>query len=175
MKHSKLFNAKLITAFAALLVALAAWTPASAQAGCKHSGQSIKKISKKNARSAIGCLFNKKRSARNVKRDGSLEKAAQGHSSVMAAKNCYSHQCPGEPNLRDRIARTGYMRGSSNYGLGEVIMIANARASARQIVGAWMNSSGHASNIKNSGWEHTGIGLSIKRGAVYATADFGRR
>jgi len=163
------------TSILVLLLALAVWAPASAQAGCKHSGESVKSVSKKNARAAIGCLFNQKRSARNVKRDGDLERAAQNHASVMAAQNCYSHQCSGEPDLRQRAARTGYMRGSTSYGLGEVILVMSAKASSRQIVSAWMGSSAHRSNIQNSSWEHTGVGVAIRRGGVYATGDFGRR
>jgi len=158
-----------------LLLALAASVPPSAQAGCKNSGEQIRKVSKKNARAAIGCLFNKERSGQNVKRDGDLERAAQGHSSVMAAQDCYSHQCSGEPDLRTRVGRTGYMRGSSSYGLGEVILILSAKASPRQVVNAWMGSSEHASNITNKTWEHAGIGVSIRRGAVYTAGDLGRR
>ena len=173
MKTSKL----LIPLLAApvLFLFLAAGAPGAAQAGCKNSGDPVRSISKKNARAAIGCLFNKERSARNVKRNGDLETAAQRHAGVMAAQNCYSHQCAGEPNLRARVERTGYASGSSNYGIGEVILILSAKASARQLVNVWMGSSSHASNIRNSSWEHTGIGLSFRRGAVYATGDFGRR
>ena len=158
-----------------ILLALATVVPASAQAGCKNSGDPVRSITKKNARSAINCLFNKERTGQNVKRNGDLEQAAQSHSSVMAARNCYAHQCPGEGNLQQRVARTGYYSGSSNWGLGEVIIVANVRASSRQIVNAWMNSSGHASNIKNSGWDHVGIGLARRGAAVFVTGDFGRR
>ena len=159
----------------ALLVFLLFGAPATAQAGCNHSGDSVKRISKKNARQAITCLFNKGRSAPNVKRNGDLEQAAQGHSSVMARKRCVSHQCPGEADLKQRVARTGYLNGASGYELGEVIIYGTSGASPRQMVDKWMNSSSHRSTITKSSFDHVGVGLSMEGGMVYATADFGHR
>jgi len=159
----------------ALVIFFVFGMPATAQAGCNHSGQSVKNISKKNARSAITCLFNKGRSAPNVKRNGDLERAAQGHSAVMARKRCVSHQCPGEADLKQRVARTGYLNGASGYELGEVIIYGPSGASPRQMVDKWMNSSSHRSTITKSSFKHVGVGLSMDGGMVFATADFGHR
>ena len=177
MTHTTLTIKPFFGLLAALIavLALSAGVPASAQAGCSHSGDPVRNISKKNARSAINCLFNKERSSQNVKSNGDLREASQRHSSVMAAQNCYSHQCSGEGDLRARVARTGYLNGSSNWEIGEIIIIGGDKNSARQIVGAWMNSSGHRANIMKSSYEHVGIGISFRRGLVYASGDFGRR
>ena len=164
-----------LLAFLLAVLAFAAGVPASAQAGCNHSGESVRSITKDNARAAIGCLFNKERSADNVKGNGDLHDAAQSHSAVMASQNCYSHQCSGEGNLLQRVARTGYLRGSSSYELGEVILIASDKASSRQIVSAWMGSPGHRANIMRSSYDHVGVGLSIRSGRVYASGDLGSR
>ncbi len=158
-----------------VFLALALGAPAPAQAGCPHSGESVRSISKGNARAAIGCLFNKERSAENVEDNGDLHDAAQNHAATMAAQNCYSHQCSGEGDLRERVARTGYLRGASDYELGEVILIAKAKASSRQIVNAWMNSPGHNANITKSSYDHVGVGLSIRNGRAYVSGDFGSR
>ena len=158
-----------------IVLGLFASTPASAQAGCSHSGDSLKRISKKNARSAIGCLLNKGRSAPNVRRHGDLERAAQNHSAVMASKHCLSHQCPGEPNLKERVARTGYLRGASNYELGEIILYGRSRSSPRKIVDKWLNSPPHRSVITKSSFDHVGVGLAHDSGLVFVTADFGHR
>jgi len=171
VKASKLFLVPVI----ALVLLLLAGMPATAQAGCNHSGKSVKNMSKKNARSAIACLFNKGRSAPNVKRNGDLEKAAQGHSAVMANKRCVSHQCPGEAALKERVARTGYLKGASGYELGEVVLYGSSGASPRQIVDMWMNSSSHRSTIRHSSFDHVGVGLAMDGGMVFATADFGHR
>jgi uncharacterized protein YkwD len=155
--------------------ALSAASAPSAEASCRHSGKSVKNISKKNARQAMLCLMNKGRSAKNLKRNGDLERAAQNHAGVMASKNCFSHQCPGEPSLKERVARTGYLSGSSNYGLGEVIIVQRAKASPRRLVRKWLESSSHASVIRKSSFDHVGIGLSIRNGFVWSAADFGYR
>ncbi|MDQ3729151.1 MAG: CAP domain-containing protein [Actinomycetota bacterium] len=157
------------------VLALGAGVPASAQAGCAKSGEPVRSISKKNARAAIGCLFNKERTAANVKRNGDVETAAQRHSGVMASKYCYSHQCPGEPDLKERIARTGYLRGASGFELGEVIHRLVDNASPRQIVREWMNSPPHGDAIRKSSYDHVGIGISIRGGLVFATGDLARR
>ena len=156
-------------------VALAATAPAPAQANCSHSAESVNRISKKNARSAIQCLFNKMRSAKNVKRNGNLEQAAQNHSSTMASSGCFSHQCLGEPNLRDRVARTGYLRGASGWELGEVILVAHDQTSSRNIANAFGSSSSHRATITKSSFDHVGIGISFRGGRVYVTGDFGHR
>lgn len=159
----------------ALFVILAAGMPATAQAGCTYSDKPVRSISKKQARSAIGCLFNKERSAGNVKRHGNLEEAAQNHSAVMAKKKCLSHQCSGEPDLRERVARTGYLRGSNGYELGEIILADKAKRTSRDIVKGWLNSPPHRANLNKSSYNHVGVGVSIRDGLVYATADFGHR
>jgi uncharacterized protein YkwD len=159
----------------ALLISLGFGMPAAAQAGCHHSGDQIRSITKKNARNAIGCLFNKERSAKNVKRHGALKKAAQGHSAVMASQRCVSHQCSGEANLPVRVSRTGYLRGASSYKLGEIVLADSAKSSSREIVRRWVNSSGHRAVLMDSAYDHVGIGLSIRDGSVYATGDFGSK
>ena len=171
MKASTTF---LITA-TTVLVSLAVGMPAAAQANCNHSGDPVRSISKKNARAAIACLFNDRRSAPNVKRRGDIEKAAQNHTGVMVRQWCLSHQCSGEPNLKVRVERTGYLRGASGYELGEIILNGPAKSSARQIVSRWMNSSGHRAVIVKSSYDHVGVGLAIRNGVVFATGDFGHR
>lgn len=167
----------LLAAVAALLgvFALSAAAPPPAEAGCKKSGKSVRNISKKTARNAMVCLFNKGRSARNVKRNGDLKQAAQNHAGVMASHECFSHQCGGEPSLKERVARTGYLSGTSSYGLGEVIIVQRAKASPRRLVRKWLDSSSHASVIRNSTFDHVGVGLSIRDGFVWSAADFGHR
>jgi uncharacterized protein YkwD len=162
---------------AALLTfaALAAGAPDSAQAGCHKSGKAVKNISKQTARNAMVCLFNKGRSARNLRRVAGLKSSAQYHSGVMASRECFAHQCPGEPSLKERVARTGYLRGAEGYGLGEIIICQPASASPRRLVRLWMNSSGHRSVIQKSSFNHVGVGLSIRNGFVWSTADFGHR
>ena len=167
----------ILTPVVALLtfLVIAAAGPASAQAGCNKSGKSVERISKKTARNAIVCLFNKGRSAKNVKSVGNLKQAAQWHASVMAQQRCLSHQCPGEPNLQQRVARSGYLRGASGYELGEIVLAQPDNVSPRQIVKMWMGSSGHRAVIRKSSFDHVGVGLSIRNGDVWAAADFGHK
>ena len=156
-------------------LALAAAVPETAQAGCHKSGKSVSNMSKKTARDAIVCLFNKGRSAQNLKRNGRLKDAAQAHASVMASQRCFSHQCPGEPSLKDRVARTGYLSGATGYELGEVIINQRDKASPRRIARKWLDSPDHSAIIRKSTFDHVGVGLSVRNGFVWAAADFGHR
>lgn len=167
----------LLLPLAALLAfaALAAGAPDSAQAGCNKSGKAVKNISKQTARNAMVCLFNKGRSAPNLRRVAGLKTSAQNHSGVMAAKQCFSHQCPGEPSLKERVARTGYLRGAEGYELGEIIICRPANATPRELVRLWLNSSSHRAVIQKSSFNHVGVGLSIRNGVVWSAADFGHR
>ncbi|OXA44332.1 uncharacterized protein YkwD [Folsomia candida] len=73
--------------------------------------------------------------------DGRLESAARNHNNVMVAKNCFSHQCPGEPNLGTRVSQVGYTWTS----IGE--NIASGYPDCNAVVNGWMNSAGHRENI----------------------------
>lgn len=167
----------LLLPLAALLTfgALAAGAPDTAQAGCKKSGKAVKSISKQTARNAMVCLFNKRRSAPNLRRVAGLKSSAQNHAGVMAAKECFAHQCPGEPSLKERVARTGYLRGAEGYELGEIIIVQPANSSPRRLVRLWMNSSPHRAVIQKSSFDHAGVGLSIRDGFVWSAVDFGHR
>jgi uncharacterized protein YkwD len=159
----------------ALLATLAITSaqPTQAKAGCKFSTESVRSISKKKARTAIKCLINKERSP-NTKLRNDLNRAAQSHSATMAARHCLSHQCPGEAALPTRVARTGYLRGSRSYELGEIVLNAQDHANSRQIVRKWLGSPSHTATMKKSSFDHVGVGIARNGGLVYATADFGR-
>jgi uncharacterized protein YkwD len=59
----------------------------------------------------------------------------------MVAKNCFSHQCAGEPSFGDRITQAGYAWRSAGEN------IAARYADCPAVVNGWMNSAGHKANI----------------------------
>lgn len=146
-------------------------TPGAAQAGCKGSNDPTADISKNRARSAVACLINRERSARNVKTHRKLKRAAQEHTSTMRRKDCFSHQCPGEAPLKVRIARTGY---SNSPYAGEVLISYPSLATPRQIVAAWMRSEDHRRELLRARYKHIGVGLSVRGDHVYYTVDLAR-
>jgi uncharacterized protein YkwD len=109
---------------------------------------------------AVLTLVNAERGARGiapVSLHGQLTQAAQAHAADQFNRNCLtqlSHTGTDGSSPGDRIARTGL----SVRTWGE--NIACGQRTPAQVMTAWMNSPGHASNILNSSFTHIGISAS---------------
>jgi uncharacterized protein YkwD len=100
----------------------------------------------------------------------SLRKAARRHSTLMARREIFLHELPGEPGLAARIRRAGYT--GWDYAAEN---IAVGYSTPRGVVRAWMGSPGHRANILDCGLEHIGVGLTADDGVLWWTQDLGRR
>jgi uncharacterized protein YkwD len=132
------------------------------------------------------CLVNAERRARGLRRLRSnrrLDRAALAHVRDMVSRGFFAHDSPSGATVGDRIRRTGYLAGSVAWTVGENLAWGSgSRATARQIVDAWMGSPGHRANILNRSFNEVGVGIVIgaplARGmpaaATYNT-DFGFR
>jgi uncharacterized protein YkwD len=166
------------TALAALV--LVTTTVGSSEArggtGCGKTGVASKRSDRVrlvDARTAVRCLINEERTARNLRVRRKLNEAAQKHTRYMYRHNCFSHQCSGEPSTVERIRRAGYMRGTSAWRVGEVIALNRDKATPREVVRQWKNSPGHRAQILSSGYKHMGVGMIARRGKAYYTVTLG--
>jgi uncharacterized protein YkwD len=154
---------------ALLLIAgatLAAWfgppaAPGVASAGapCAHAGARPHQTSLTKLRKAMTCLVNRERAGRGLHQlspNGRLERAAQHHTDLMLAKDCFSHKCPGEPGFGRRVERTGYTHGYKRFRFAENIGYDNT---PRQMVGRWMRSSFNRHNILKRRFRDIGVGV----------------
>src|SRR5215216_873165 len=97
---------------------LSGWT--SQASACRGANRSPNGQSIDDARRAVTCLINRRRSQHHMRRvHGSvaLGIAAQTHSNAMATQNFFSHEGDGDP--MSRAAAAGYMIGARTWGLGE--------------------------------------------------------
>ncbi len=107
-------------------------------------------------------LINQERTSRGLAAltlNPKLISAAQHHATNMAQFNRLSHSIPEAdlPNLIDRINHYRY-----NYrSAGETI--AFGYPSAREVVNAWMNSSGHRDIILSTSYTQIGVGVRYNR------------
>jgi uncharacterized protein YkwD len=88
----------------------------------------------------------------------------------MADHRELSHQLPGEPDLATRVRLAGYTHWrllAENLAWGQ--------SSPRAVFRAWRSSAGHRANLDNCRLRHIGIGVLIRGGRPWVTADFGRR
>ncbi len=169
----------LVSYFAALVIisALLAGSAFSAQAadGCgRTAGQPTGSLSKPVVRKVVRCLVNLERGS-DLKGRRKLSRAAQRHSSHMQRSRCFDHFCSGEPSTESRIRSTGYFKGASNWGFGEVIARGRQGIAPRKIVKLWMESPSHRSTLLDSRFRHMGVGVSARKGKAYYTVDLGYR
>ncbi|MGI9019762.1 MAG: CAP domain-containing protein [Solirubrobacterales bacterium] len=173
----------LVACALAALAMLAALVPSDAQAAtaCKRYGDvQPQDIGRKEARRAVTCLVNRERNQHgrgDLNQDYRLVDAAVYHSSYMARKNCFSHQCPGEPSLLDRLRKANYLHGGlSRWAYGENIAYGIGPVGTPEaIVRGWMNSPPHRDAILSGTFRDIGVGFQSRGGKGFYTADFGLR
>ena len=143
--------------------------PLSEAAGaspCVRYGKAMPgELNKRQARSAVRCLLNRKREnhgLRGLRRSGRLKKAAQKHTRHMQNHGCFAHECPGEPSVLSRLKRVNYIHnGLRRWSYGENIAWGGSHlGTPKAIVRAWMRSPGHRHNILNPDFREIGIGFS---------------
>ncbi|OKH32662.1 hypothetical protein NIES2119_25610 [[Phormidium ambiguum] IAM M-71] len=108
-------------------------------------------------------------STQSVSINASLNRAAQAHSSDMAARQQMSHTGSNGSSAGQRAKQAGY--GSTfvaeNVGLGYT--------SASAVVNGWLKSPGHCRNIMNPAYNEAGVGAVRGRdGRLYWTMKLGR-
>jgi uncharacterized protein YkwD len=110
------------------------------------------------------------RGCREFRLNAALQLAARRHTALMVDAHELSHQLPGEAGLATRVARAGY----TNWRiLAE--NLAWGQSSPRAVFRAWVASAGHRANLDNCRLRDLGIGVIVRNGRPWVTADFGRR
>ncbi|MGI9019763.1 MAG: CAP domain-containing protein [Solirubrobacterales bacterium] len=143
-------------ALAVGLLGVLAPSPARA-AQCANAGAGIDDARARQLAGAARCLINEDRAQRDLRRLGSdsrLRKTAARHNEVMMREGCWSHECPGEPDLEGRIRRSGYLDGASRWIYAENFGCAQT---PRGMVSAWLNSAFHRENIRRAGFRDIGV------------------
>lgn len=175
-----------LIAAAAVFAASPATLSAHASACGKWGKTNPEKLSNPQARKAVMCLINRERDDHglgDLDRNRKLQKAAQRHNERMHGTGCFSHQCPGEPDLGRRLERVGYLGGGlSRWAYGENVAWGSGdRGTPRSIVTAWMNSPGHRAAILSRDFKELGVGFNDgtpgskgSEGGIF-TVDFGLR
>jgi uncharacterized protein YkwD len=101
--------------------------------------------------------------------DEGLTNAARQHAMAMAERRQLSHQFPGEPELRTRLAAN-----SSLYLVEAAENVAYAESADRAHDGL-MHSVHHRENLLHPSYNVVGIGVVRRGGLLYVVQDFGNR
>jgi len=146
-----------LTLGAFVAIAAAPGTTA-ALASCPHATAQPHKTSLANLRKAMRCLVNNKRAQRGLgrlKNNTHLAGAAQQHTKVMLREDCFEHRCQGEPGLKKRMKRSGYLTGADKYYYAEDLGFDHT---PRRMIKRLMNSKYNRRNILNGNFEDIGVG-----------------
>lgn len=167
--HPRLLGV-LLSALALLALELGAGTADAAP--CRGAEKPAYELKLKRAAQATRCLLNRERRSRGLaplRTNRAQRIAAVGQTKTMLRKRCFSHHCPGEPDLTTRLTRSRYLPCACSWSIGENIAWGSGPLSApRRIVASWMRSPGHRANILNGRFRHIGVG--IGRGSPTGTA-----
>jgi uncharacterized protein YkwD len=133
------------------------------ESACKGADKPSVGLSAPQVRKAFRCLVNERRRARDaapVADSQALQEAAQFHTRKMVKKGCLAHRCGNEPNLEQRVRRSGYLAGASRWQYSENT---GCGLSAEAMVANWMASQFHRVNVLEKNYRDVGIGVVRKR------------
>jgi uncharacterized protein YkwD len=166
----------------AALLAVAVLAPrASAGVSCQAAQASSADAAPAALAVATVCLINVERRAhglRPLRINSRLSRAAYAKAEDMVNRHYFAH---GPAPLREQIAPTGYLRGSTSWALGENLAWGwgDRHSTPRMVVDEWLHSPSHRRNVLKRGFRDIGVAVfevlpSGDPGATY-TAEFGRR
>jgi uncharacterized protein YkwD len=173
-----------LVAAAATLPVLPADDVDARQARCENRNVPFE-TAPKAARAALVCELRRVHTRRHLPRlhlDERLAKAARRHAADMVRHQYFSHYSPNGDSVADRARRTGYIKSSCSWQVGEVLAWGVAgRSTAAATVRAWMNSSEHRHILVSSRYSDLGLGAIAGTpekkypDGLTAAAVFGRR
>ena len=177
---------RLLTAggLAAVAMAGVAAEPSEAlAAGCANANARPAAASSATIARATACVMNAERRRHGLAAlslNQRLSKAARAHSRDMVERDYFAHTAPGGGTFVARIRRSGYLRATRRWRVGENIAWGvSASNSPRSIVQGWMDSPPHRKEILTRSYRDVGLGVAAGvpsstggQGATY-TADFG--
>jgi hypothetical protein len=99
--------------------------------------------------------------------NGDLAEAADAHNQWMTTHQCFTHQCEGEPSVKERIGAAGYQ-----YWLVSEVIGMNQQT-PEEIVAAWMGSPDHRGLLLSTVLKDIGCGYQESAWARVWTCDLG--
>lgn len=141
-------------------------TPADDEAGARPARCENRNVpfetAPKAARAALICELRRVHARRDLPRlhvDDRLAKAARRHAADMVRHKYFSHYSPDGDSVADRARRTGYIKSTCSWRVGEVLAWGVAgRSTAAATVRAWMNSSEHRHILISASYSDLGVG-----------------
>ena len=152
-----------------LLAAAILLLNAGQQVQASTSNEVIQLVNQARSQGRV-CGHQRFNAARPISANGSLNRAAQVHSSDMAARRQISHTGSNGSSVGQRTKQAGYQWRA----IAENVAVGQNSTSA--VVQAWLKSPGHCVNIMNPNYTEGGVGVVRGRdNRLYWTMVYGRR
>jgi uncharacterized protein YkwD len=143
--------------------ALIAAAPAAASS-CVGADIEAEGLGQTELETTVTCLINEERAKagiRPVRTNGSLRRAAAGHSNDMVQDGFFEHTSPSGRTFIDRISSTGYTRGARRWLIGEnLVWGSGSQSTPQSMVEAWMGSPAHRANLLRERFREVGVAAS---------------
>jgi uncharacterized protein YkwD len=133
-----------------------------ASRGCADADTRAGRAPRAALKAAVVCLVNQQRRAHRLpalRANARLDRSAQGWSNAMVADGDFSHGS----DFSARISAVGFVWSA----VGE--NIATGLPDPRDVVNAWMGSTGHCQNILSPSFADVGIGIRVSPVRGFAT------
>ncbi len=139
---------------------------------CADANTRVGRAPRSALKAAVVCLINKQRRAHGLpalRANRRLDRSAQGWTNVMVADGEFSHGS----NFSARISAVGFIWSTAGEN------IATGLKTPRDVVNAWMGSTGHCQNILSPSFADVGTGIRARgvrgfaSGPATWTQDFG--
>ena len=131
---------------------------------------------------ATACLIGDVRAAHGlppVKLETRLTLAAHRHATDLREHNTLSHASTDGSDVVTRAGEQGYTTSAEEWELGEILgWGTGALATPRAVVGAWLASPGHRSELLRAGYNEMGVMVlrdALRDDAAIYVVDFGTR
>jgi uncharacterized protein YkwD len=181
--------AGLLSVVIAVAAGLQQSPPASARSAsgpCTDAEIESRLLSEWQMEQSIQCLINVERASRglrSVRPNVQLRSAGAMHAAHMVQQGFFSHSCLDGTSFLDRIRRTGYMRRTRSWTVGENLAWGTgSRSTPQSLVAAWMGSPPHRANVLSGRYRDHGV--AVVRGTpdrgndqdgVTVSSEYGRR
>ena len=159
---------------AAAVISIAPHASAHARHSCRYANTPVIGARRSQIRAAVLCLINQQRTRHHlppVRESASLDRSAQSWTNTMVASGRFTHG----RNFAARITAAGFNWSAAGEN------IATGFATPRDVVTAWMASTGHCRNILDPTFAEVGTGVSphrvghVRGAPATWTQDFGLR
>jgi uncharacterized protein YkwD len=144
-----------------LVAVMAGSSSAAAPAGgsaCPRATAKPGTATASQLRHATLCLINKVRAVQGLPAldlNTDLTRMAKHHTKTMLAEDCLKHKCQGEPALKRRLKKSGYLEGATQWSYAEDL---GYESTPKQMVSRWLNTTLDQRNLLNHGYQDVGIG-----------------